>query len=110
MVGFKIEFQYKRRHLQAWLYGTAGFTIVLYLTISTFTEVLGLAVLRPIVFIFTLITSFLEDAILIIPAISFIVLLQSLQWRYFTINSILRLDFEFLQRDLETIKMMIFSN
>lgn len=99
MNGFGFEFQYQRRHLRAWLYVTASIAVMLFFTMEAIGMLSNFAGSHRILLLFSIITSLFEDAVLILPAISYIVLLQSLQWRYIIINSILRFDFDSFQRD-----------
>lgn len=89
MANLEIDFEYKNDHRHAWLYCSGAMAISLILAATTFftPEYENYSLIHQMYLCFV---SILEDCVMFLPSISFVVLLRSLHKRFMEINSRLR--------------------
>lgn len=100
MANLEIDFKYKSDHQHAWLYCSGAMAISLILAATTFftPEYENYSLILQVYLCFL---SILEDCVMFLPSISFVVLLRCLHKRFKGINCLLRYQFFLRHRDSE---------
>lgn len=110
MTCFGVHFNYEIEHRDTWLFCSVTIAVTAFLTVSLIFTPYDYQNYSTLGLVYFFVSSLLEDSIVMLTSISFVVLLRSLHTRFVGLNSLLRFHFNSSHACIELFcKLSIFS-